>query len=124
MRRDGTCRTDGCSIGEVTVRGPWVCGGYYEPEGASPRNAEGWFATGNVASIDADGYLQITDRQKDLIKCAGEWVSSVEIESLATEHPAVIQAAVIGIPDAPASVTGTARLSRWRSITTSMHRDP
>ncbi|MBK8211496.1 MAG: AMP-binding protein [Rhodospirillales bacterium] len=74
---------DGCSIGEVTVRGPWVCGGYYEPEGASPRNAEGWFATGNVASIDADGYLQITDRQKDLIKCAGEWVSSVEIESLA-----------------------------------------
>ena len=90
---------DGCSIGEIKVRGPWVCRDYYQSEGAGSRDTEGWFATGDVGSIDADGYLQITDRQKDLIKCAGEWISSVEIESLATEHPAVMQAAVIGVPD-------------------------
>ena len=90
---------DGCSIGEIKVRGPWVCRGYYQSEDAGSRDAEGWFATGDVGSIDADGYLHITDRQKDLIKCAGEWISSVEIESLATEHPAVMQAAAIGVPD-------------------------
>jgi acyl-CoA synthetase (AMP-forming)/AMP-acid ligase II len=90
---------DGCSIGEVNVRGPWVCSGYYRSENPASHDAEGWFATGDVGGIDADGYLQITDRQKDLIKCAGEWISSVEIESLAMEHPAVMQAAAIGIPD-------------------------
>jgi acyl-CoA synthetase (AMP-forming)/AMP-acid ligase II len=90
---------DGCSIGEIMVRGPWVCRGYYLSEDAGSRATDGWFATGDVGSIDADGYLQITDRRKDLIKCAGEWISSMEIESLATEHPAVMQAAVIGTPD-------------------------
>jgi fatty-acyl-CoA synthase len=90
---------DGCSIGEIKVRGPWVCRSYYQSEDAGLRDAEGWFATGDVGSIDADGYLHITDRQKNLIKCAGEWISSVEIENLAMEHPAVMQAAAIGIPD-------------------------
>ena len=90
---------DGCSIGEIKVRGPWICRRYYQSKDADSLDSEGWFATGDVGSIDADGYLRITDRQKDLIKCAGEWVSSVEIESLATEHPAVMQAAAIGIPD-------------------------
>jgi fatty-acyl-CoA synthase len=90
---------DGCSIGEIKVRGPWVCRGYYQSEDVGSRDSEGWFATGDVGSIDADGYLHITDRQKDLIKCAGEWISSVEIENLATEHWAVMQAAAIGIPD-------------------------
>ena len=90
---------DGRSVGEIKVRGPWVCSGYYRSEDLASSDPEGWFATGDVGSIDADGYLQITDRQKDLIKCAGEWISSLEIESLATEHPAVVQAAVIGVPD-------------------------
>ena len=90
---------DGCSIGEIVVRGPWVCSSYYRSAEASAHDAGGWFATGDVGSIDPDGYLQITDRQKDLIKCAGEWVSSVEIESLAVEHPAVMQAAAIGVAD-------------------------
>jgi fatty-acyl-CoA synthase len=90
---------DGRNIGEIKVRGAWVCRGYYRSDDAGAIDAEGWFATGDVGSIDADGYLQITDRQNDLIKCAGEWISSVEIESLATEHPAVMQAAAIGVPD-------------------------
>ena len=90
---------DGCSIGEINVRGPWVCRGYYLSQDAALRDAERWFATGDVGSIDADGYLWITDRRKDLIKCAGEWISSVAIEILAMEHPAVMQAAAIGVPD-------------------------
>jgi fatty-acyl-CoA synthase len=90
---------DGRSIGEIKVRGPWICRRYYQSKDAGSLDSEGWFATGDVGSIDADGYLHITDRQKDLIKCAGEWISSVEIESLATEHPAVMQAAAIGVPD-------------------------
>jgi 3-(methylthio)propionyl---CoA ligase len=90
---------DGRSIGEIKVRGAWVCRGYYRSEDAGSHGVDSWFATGDVGSIDADGYLQITDRQKDLIKCAGEWIGSVEIESLATEHPAVMQAAAIGVPD-------------------------
>jgi 3-(methylthio)propionyl---CoA ligase len=68
-------------------------------EDAALRDAERWFATGDVGSIDADGYLRVTDRRKDLIKCAGEWISSVAIEILAMEHPAVMQAAAIGVPD-------------------------
>jgi fatty-acyl-CoA synthase len=90
---------DGSSVGEIKVRGPWVCRGYHRSEDLASHDAEGWFATGDLGSIDADGYLQITDRQKDLIKRAGEWVSSIEIESLALEHPAVLQAAAIGVPD-------------------------
>jgi fatty-acyl-CoA synthase len=90
---------DGRSIGEIRVRGPWVCQGYYRCDDAGSHDADGWLATGDIGSIDADGYLQITDRQKDLIKFSGEWISSVEIETLAMEHPAVMQAAAIGVPD-------------------------
>ena len=90
---------DGRSIGEIKVRGPWVCQGYYRCDDAGSHDADGWLATGDIGSIDADGYLQITDRQKDLIKFSGEWISSVEIETLAMEHPAVMQAAAIGVPD-------------------------
>ena len=72
---------DGSSIGEIKVRGLWVCSGYYRADPSPATNAEAWFATGDVGTIDADGYLQITDRKKDLIKHAGEWISSVEIES-------------------------------------------
>lgn len=90
---------DGRSIGEIRVRGPWVCRSYYRCDEADSHDADGWLATGDIGSIDADGFLQITDRRKDLIKCSGEWVSSVEIESTAMEHPAVMQAAAIGIAD-------------------------
>jgi 3-(methylthio)propionyl---CoA ligase len=98
---------DGCSLGEIEVRGPWVCSGYYQADPSATHNAkgwaegwaEGWFATGDVGTIDTDGYLHISDRKKDLIKCAGEWVSSVEIENLALQHPDVLQAAAIGMLD-------------------------
>lgn len=90
---------DGRSIGEIKVRGPWVCRGYYRCDEADSPEADGWLATGDLGSIDADGFLQITDRQKDLIKFSGEWISSVEIETIAMEHPAVMQAAAIGVPD-------------------------
>lgn len=90
---------DGNAVGEIKVRGPWVCRNYFRAEAAEALDAEGWFATGDVGSIDGDGFLEITDRQKDLIKCAGEWISSVEVENLAAEHPAVMQAAAIGVPD-------------------------
>ncbi|MFO1113066.1 MAG: long-chain-fatty-acid--CoA ligase [Rhodospirillales bacterium] len=90
---------DGRSIGEIKVRGPWVCRSYYRCDEAGTFDADGWLATGDLGSIDADGFLHITDRRKDLIKCAGEWISSVEIETIAIEHPAVMQAAAIGVPD-------------------------
>ncbi len=90
---------DGRSIGEILVRGPWICRQYYRSDAAASEAGEGWFATGDVGSIDPDGYLEITDRQKDLIKCAGEWISSVEIETLAAGHPAVMQAAAIAASD-------------------------
>jgi fatty-acyl-CoA synthase len=90
---------DGRSLGEIEVRGLWVCSSYYRADPSATHNAEGWFATGDVGTIDTDGYLHISDRKKDLIKCAGEWVSSVEIETLALQHPHVLQAAAIGVPD-------------------------
>ena len=94
---------DGRSMGEIEVRGLWVCSGYYQSERSAAHDAEGWaegwFATGDVGTIDADGFLHISDRKKDLIKCAGEWVSSIEVEALALQHPDVLQAAAIGVPD-------------------------
>lgn len=93
----GALPHDGRSIGEIQVRGLWTLSGYYRSESAT--NAAGWFATGDVGTIDGDGYLQITDRKKDLMKCAGEWVSSVEIEGIAMQHDGVTQAAAIGVPD-------------------------
>ena len=90
---------DGRSLGEIEVRGLWVCSGYYRAGPSAAHDAEEWFATGDVGTIDTDGYLHITDRKKDLIKCASEWVSSIEVENLALQHPDVLQVAAIGVPD-------------------------
>jgi len=88
---------DGVSSGELKVRGPWVCSSYFRLE-VSPAHAEpGWFATGDVAVIHPDGFLQITDRAKDVIKSGGEWISSVDLENSACGHPEVLMAAAIGV---------------------------
>jgi acyl-CoA synthetase (AMP-forming)/AMP-acid ligase II len=90
---------DGKAVGEIQVRGPWVTSGYYNnPAGAAQFTEDGWFRTGDVASIDPDGYVQITDRTKDLIKSGGEWISSVDMESAIMGHPKVLEAAVIAVP--------------------------
>jgi fatty-acyl-CoA synthase len=92
---------DGKTYGDLLVRGPWVVKSYFKGEGGDPlrTDAQGrsWFPTGDVATIDGDGYMQITDRSKDVIKSGGEWISSIDLENLAIAHPAVAQAAVIGI---------------------------
>jgi fatty-acyl-CoA synthase len=91
---------DGQARGELFVRGPWVVSGYYDDEKASrdALDADGWFRTGDVATIDPDGYLQLVDRSKDVIKSGGEWISSIDIENAAIAHPDVAEAAVIGVP--------------------------
>jgi len=89
---------DGMASGHLLVRGPWITCGYYRDEGTSPLDAAGFFDTGDVATIDADGYMQITDRSKDVIKSGGEWISSIALENAAIGHPAVAEAAVIGAP--------------------------
>jgi fatty-acyl-CoA synthase len=89
---------DGKAFGEVWVRGPWIASGYFKGEGGDKLDAEGFFPTGDVATIDPDGYLQLVDRAKDVIKSGGEWVSSIDLENAATGHPAVAEAAVIGVP--------------------------
>ncbi|MBO0709999.1 MAG: long-chain-fatty-acid--CoA ligase [Acetobacteraceae bacterium] len=86
---------DGRTVGELQVRGPWVIAGYFKGEGGQVLDKDGWFRTGDVATITPDGYVQLTDRAKDLVKSGGEWISSVEIENLAVGHPAVHEAAVI-----------------------------
>ncbi len=93
------CPEDGRHVGELQLRGPWVTGGYHG--GASPESftGDGWLRTGDVGTIDAQGYVQITDRSKDVIKSGGEWVSSVDLENQLSQHPAVDEVAVIGIPD-------------------------
>jgi fatty-acyl-CoA synthase len=92
---------DGKSVGEVQVRGPFIAGGYHEvPTDPDKFTADGWLRTGDVASLDAHGYLRIADRTKDLIKSGGEWISSVDMENLLMAHPAVQEAAVIAIADA------------------------
>jgi acyl-CoA synthetase (AMP-forming)/AMP-acid ligase II len=87
---------DGKAAGDLLVKGPWVIASYFKQEGASPL-VDGWFPTGDVATIDADGFMQITDRSKDVIKSGGEWISSIDIENIAMAHPAVAMAACIGI---------------------------
>jgi len=90
---------DGVAYGSLQVRGPWICSGYFKLKGASEAHtADGWFDTGDVATIDALGYMAITDRTKDVIKSGGEWISSIDIENTAMGHPAVAEAAVIGVP--------------------------
>ena len=96
--QDGTeLPWDGQSIGDLHVRGPWVIRSYFKGEGGDPLR-EGWFPTGDVVNIDPDGYIQITDRSKDVIKSGGEWISSIDLENIAIAHPAIAEAAVIGVP--------------------------
>jgi 3-(methylthio)propionyl---CoA ligase len=87
---------DGAAFGDLYVRGPWVASRYFKDEGGDPLKG-GWFPTGDVATIDGDGFMQITDRSKDVIKSGGEWISSIELENVAVAHPAVAEAAVIGV---------------------------
>ena len=90
---------DGVAYGALQVRGPWICSDYYKLEGESESHTEdGWFDTGDVATIDELGYMAITDRTKDVIKSGGEWISSIDVENTAMGHPAVAEAAVIGVP--------------------------
>jgi len=87
---------DGKAFGDLMVRGPWVLREYFKGEGGDPLR-DGWFPTGDVATIDADGFMQITDRSKDVIKSGGEWISSIALENVAVAHPAIAEAAVIGV---------------------------
>ena len=87
---------DGKTFGDLHVKGPWVVRAYFKGEGGDPL-IKGWFPTGDVATIDPDGYMQITDRSKDVIKSGGEWISSIDVENIAVAHPAVAMAACIGV---------------------------
>ncbi|MGJ7512559.1 long-chain-fatty-acid--CoA ligase [Variovorax sp. GT1P44] len=87
---------DGKAFGDLKARGPWVASGYYRADGDA-TDAAGWFPTGDVATLDADGFVQITDRSKDVIKSGGEWISSIDLENAAVAHPEVQEAAVIGV---------------------------
>ncbi|MBI4517774.1 MAG: long-chain fatty acid--CoA ligase [Deltaproteobacteria bacterium] len=89
---------DGKSVGELQLRGPWIISSYYNDPRSEQAFADGWFKTGDVATIDEDGYVQITDRAKDVIKSGGEWISSVDLENALMGHPQVLEAAVIGLP--------------------------
>ncbi len=88
---------DGTTFGRLKIRGPYVVGEYFQGEGGNILDDEGYFDTGDVATIDPLGYMQITDRAKDVIKSGGEWISSIEIENLAAGHPKALLAAVIGV---------------------------
>jgi fatty-acyl-CoA synthase len=87
---------DGVSFGHLLVKGPWIIASYFRQEGGDVLQ-DGWFPTGDVATIDADGFMQITDRSKDVIKSGGEWIGSIDLENIAMGHPAVMQAACIGV---------------------------
>jgi fatty-acyl-CoA synthase len=89
---------DNKSFGELQVRGPWIARAYYQDSESSAKFAEGWLRTGDVAVVDEDGTIQLVDRTKDLVKSGGEWISSVELESLVMGHPKVLEACVIGVP--------------------------
>ena len=95
---------DGKAFGDLQVRGPWIIKGYFKGEGGDPlrkdEHGQGWFPTGDVVTIDPDGYIQITDRSKDVIKSGGEWISSIDLENIAVAHPAIQEAAVIGVKHA------------------------
>jgi fatty-acyl-CoA synthase len=89
---------DGVAFGEIQVRGPWIARGYHNGYDPDKLTEDGWFRTGDVAKINPDGYIQIVDRTKDVIKSGGEWISSVELENAVMSHPKIIEAAVIGLP--------------------------
>jgi len=98
MTPEGEAPRDGETMGELEVRGPWVAGSYYNaPEAAQRWTKDGWFRTGDVATMDADGCIKLVDRTKDLIKSGGEWISSVDLECTLMSHPAVREAAVIAV---------------------------
>jgi fatty-acyl-CoA synthase len=88
---------DGIAVGELQARGPWVTGGYYNDSRSPQSFMDGWLRTGDVATIDAEGYIQITDRTRDLVKSGGEWISSVDLENAIMAHPKVAEAAVVGV---------------------------
>ncbi|MGB2897614.1 MAG: long-chain fatty acid--CoA ligase [Candidatus Acidiferrum sp.] len=99
MRPEGQAPRDGVTSGEIEIRGPWIADSYYEaPDQAHRWSADGWFRTGDVATMDEDGYIKIVDRAKDLVKSGGEWISSVDLENTLMGHPAVKEACVVGIP--------------------------
>jgi fatty-acyl-CoA synthase len=100
MKLDGTpAPHDGCTVGEIEVRGPWVAAEYYKmPEEAHKWSADGWLRTGDMGHLDEFGYMKLVDRSKDLIKSGGEWISSVDLENALMGHPAVKEAAVVGVP--------------------------
>jgi fatty-acyl-CoA synthase len=91
---------DGTSAGVLYARGPWIASGYFRDEAASNEafDEEGWFSTGDVATIDPHGYMHITDRAKDMVRSGGEWISSIALENAAVGHPALAEAAVIAAP--------------------------
>ncbi|HJW53213.1 MAG TPA: 3-(methylthio)propionyl-CoA ligase [Burkholderiaceae bacterium] len=91
---------DGKAFGHLMVRGPWITAGYFKGDGGEIVDNDGFFDTGDVATIDPDGYMQITDRSKDVIKSGGEWISSIDLENAAVGHPAIAEAAVIGVAHA------------------------
>ena len=88
---------DGQAFGDLKVRGPWVAAGYFKIGRSPAHDDDGWFSTGDVATLDPDGFMRITDRSKDVIKSGGEWISSIDLENIAVGHPEVAEAAVIGI---------------------------
>jgi fatty-acyl-CoA synthase len=99
MGARGEAPWDGVTPGELEVRGPWIAASYFEsPETADRWTPDGWFRTGDVATMDVEGYVQILDRSKDLVKSGGEWISSVDLENALMGHPSVREAAVIGVP--------------------------
>ncbi len=89
---------DGKSAGALQVRGPWVAGAYFKHDGAAVFTDDGWFDTGDIATLDAEGYLRLTDRAKDVIKSGGEWISTLDLEDAVCSHPAVAMAAAVGVP--------------------------
>ncbi|MFC0389046.1 long-chain fatty acid--CoA ligase [Muricoccus vinaceus] len=94
-----TVERDGVSRGSLMVRGPWVASGYFGQDDAPAFAHAGWFETGDVVTVDADGYVQVVDRTKDVVKSGGEWIGSIELENIACAHPAVREAAVVARPD-------------------------
>jgi fatty-acyl-CoA synthase len=90
--------SDGVAVGELECRGPWITASYYK-DSAPEKFHDGWLRTGDVGTLDAEGFVRLTDRAKDVIKSGGEWISSMELENLIMAHPAVAEAAVIGVPD-------------------------
>ncbi len=95
---EGTVPHDGETAGELEVRGPWVTASYYRLDQGDRWTSDGWFRTGDVATIDAEGYVKITDRSKDMIKSGGEWISSIDLENAIVGHPSVKEAAVVAVP--------------------------